>query len=235
MMQDPVIMGPFGDLSEDAMCLSCLDPLDIEVCQTCPGCGFPMCDKCLDKPSHSHRQECSLLTVLMRHTDDFMAVTLIRLLMLKYINSGLFKLLVSFVNRDKTGRNIELKNKGSLITAIVEGFNEYWSLQEIQSAIEVVESRSELVQQYTNITPAQIRMLCSDLWGYIIVKWTRTLLVPTAKIFTINLHKQFWWHWKILGEMKNYCYSPMSILWGANMETVTVRKKLHLKLVNHKY
>ena len=72
--------------------------------------------------------------------------------MLKYINSGLFKMLVSFVNRDKTGRNIELKNKGSLITAIVEGFNEYWSLQEIQSAIEVVESRSELVQQYTNIT-----------------------------------------------------------------------------------
>ena len=140
VIETPVIIGPFGNINDGGVCLGCHSILDIEICDSCAGCGYPMCHQ----ECHHPALECQLLSVLSPVTDNYLAVTLIRLLMLKYTNFPLFQSLLRTANSHKSRCNVTVDGQ-SLIGDVYKRFNEYWTTQEIQSAIEVVESRSRVL------------------------------------------------------------------------------------------
>ena len=139
-IQSPVIIGPVGNINDGGVCLGCHSILDIETCDSCSGCGYPMCHQECHHPS----LECQLLSVLSPITDNYLAVTLLRLLMLKYTNLSVYQSLLRAANSLKSCCNV-MVDRESLIGDVYKRFNEYWTTQEIQSAIEVVETRSRVL------------------------------------------------------------------------------------------
>ena len=139
LIQSPTIVGPFGNINDGGVCLGCHSLLNIETCDSCPGCGYPMCHQ----ECHHPALECQLLSMLSPITDDYLAVTLIRLLMLKYTNNLVYQSLQK-ANTFNNQCNIVV-DRQSLIGDVYKIFNEYWTTEELQSAIEVVETRSRVL------------------------------------------------------------------------------------------
>ena len=157
LCQDPVVAGPWGSLRGEAgVCLGCHRHLDLASCAACRGCGYPVCGEAECGGAQLHGAECGLLARLGPATDLYLAVTLARLLLLKLRSPGLYTAVMANTNTaassDKSHRLMKKEERHELQTIIEKTFTKYWSPAEILRCVEVLDTRSRVLQQHTATT-----------------------------------------------------------------------------------
>ena len=146
MVDTPVMLGPWGQMSGDhsVPCILCRAPVELDTCDTCHGCGYPVCDTCAASPDPGHAEECPLLSIMASLTDHYSVIIIARLLLLKFQNPRMFRAIVNNSRQTKAPRcSTELGDvRESLMRAVQQRLNNYWSLQEVMSAMQIVEMRT---------------------------------------------------------------------------------------------
>lgn len=149
MADTPVMLGPWGQMSGEGPvpCVLCRAHVDLDTCDTCPGCGYPVCDTCAASPDPGHAEECQLLAIMASLTDDFCVIIIARLLLLKFQNPRMYRTIVSSRQTKASRCSIVLGEvRESLMRTVQPRLNNYWSSQEVMSAMQVVETRSRELQ-----------------------------------------------------------------------------------------
>ena len=148
MLDTPLMLGPCGGVSGEEItpCVLCRAHVDLDTCDTCPGCSWPVCDTCASRPDPCHAGECSLLATMATISDDYSFVLVARLLLLKFQNPRLYRVLMSSRRTDPRCSIVSSAVRESLMRTVQQRLNDYWSSQEVISAFEAVETRSRVLR-----------------------------------------------------------------------------------------
>ena len=148
----PVMVGPWGEMSGEeghVPCVMCLGHCDLDTCDTCPGCGYPVCDTCHVSPDPDHVEECPLLAIMASLSDHYCLVIIARLLLLKFQRPSVFRAMIVNSRRQTKASRCSIvpgEVRDSLMRTVQQRLNNYWTLQEVMSAVQVVESRSRVLK-----------------------------------------------------------------------------------------
>ena len=149
MVDTPMMVGPWGQMSGDSSvpCILCRAPVELDTCDTCHGCGYPVCGTCAASPDPGHAEECPLLAIMATLTDDYSVIIIARLLLLKFQNPRIFRTIVnSRETKDPRCSIVSGEVRESLMRAVQQRLNNYWSLQEVMSAMQIVEIRTRVLR-----------------------------------------------------------------------------------------